>query len=290
MAVNHVEGWESVGEILPRVMSRETVKPRPKAGRTRLGLSVLGAVLLVQVIVAIAMLVAIPEWIGHDFTVYRDAAERWLSGGSYFHPYQLQGPYPVVADEVLYPPVALLLFAPFVYLPAPLWVLIPLGVIGWIVWSSRPSVLGWVAVLFLVTFPQWRPMSWTLDLIGNGNPVLWAAMFVALATRFPVFGPFAWLKPTPLLIPFGLIGIRQRAWWVGLAILIALSLPFLPLCIEYLTVLRNARGVDALYAMTSVPLVLVASSGYVMLTTRAASVKSATAPRTPRRVRAFGCR
>ena len=207
-------------------------------------------VLTVQLVVAAAMLVEIPAWMGHDFTVYRNAAERFVEGQGYFLPYQLSGPYPVVADEVLYPPFALALFVPFVWLPAPLFVLIPLTVLAL---TIRPSL--WV--LFLLTFPQVRPMSWAMDLVGNGNPVLWVAMFVALARRYPVFGPFAWLKPTPVLLPFGLTGFPRRQWFVGLAVLVALSALVLPMWPQYATVLLNARGAGLLYGLTGVPLVLI---------------------------------
>ena len=47
---------------------------------------------------------------GVDFTLYRDVTIRWLGGGPYFEPYQLAGPYPISAGDVLYPPVALWLF------------------------------------------------------------------------------------------------------------------------------------------------------------------------------------
>ena len=64
---------------------------------------------------------------GVDFLLYRDAAARWLAGGPYFEPYQLAGPYPITAGDVLYPPVALWLFVPFTVLPAVLWWAIPIA-------------------------------------------------------------------------------------------------------------------------------------------------------------------
>ena len=58
---------------------------------------------------------------------------------SVLEPYQLAGPYEVRAGDVLYPPVALLLFVPFVVLPAVLWWVIPLSLTGWSMWRLRPS-------------------------------------------------------------------------------------------------------------------------------------------------------
>ena len=68
---------------------------------------------------------------GVDFVLYRDAAARWLAGGPYFEPYQLTGPYPITAGDVLYPPVALWLFVPFTILPAVPWWVVPIGVTAW---------------------------------------------------------------------------------------------------------------------------------------------------------------
>ena len=244
----------------------------------RLVMMVLGGVLLVQLIVALEMLVAIPNWPLHDWIIYRDAAQRWLAGGSYFLPYQLAGPYPVVEVEVLYPPVALILFAPFAYLPSVVWAIVPVTVTAWLIWTSRPSPIGWLVILFLLTFPQWRPMSDAMDVIGNGNPVLWLAMFVALAARYPVFGSFAWFKPTPLLLPFGLVGIRSRAWWAGLALLALACVAFGALWLDYARVLENARGLGPLYGLKNLPLVLLAyfGTGVSRLMAKGASAEGVT--------------
>ena len=61
---------------------------------------------------------ALEQPIGVDYLLYRDAAARWLAGGPFFEPYQLAGPYPISAGDILYPPVALWLFVPFTVLPA----------------------------------------------------------------------------------------------------------------------------------------------------------------------------
>lgn len=246
------------------MLRRHAVRLRVAAGgaraitprRTRLAAMTLGAVLLVQVIAAAMLSPSIPNWAAHDFVLYRDAAARWLSSGEFYSGYQLAGPYPVVASEVLYPPVALALFVPFVYLPGALWILTPMFIIAWMVWRSRPSISGWVLILFLVTFPQVRPVSWAIDLVILGNPILWIAAFVALSSRWPAFGPFVLLKPAPAMIPFALLAVRSRQWWVGLAVLVVLSAALLPMWPDYVTVLLNARGTDFLYGLTGLPLVV----------------------------------
>ncbi len=57
---------------------------------------------------------------GGDFALYRDAASRWLSGHGFYESWQLTGHYAIWsgASPILYPPVALLLFIPFTFLPA----------------------------------------------------------------------------------------------------------------------------------------------------------------------------
>ena len=53
-----------------------------------------------------------------DFDLYMAATRSWLSGLGFYHPYQLSGPYEITPGDILYPPVALLLFVPFTVLPA----------------------------------------------------------------------------------------------------------------------------------------------------------------------------
>ena len=194
---------------------------------------------------------------GHDFDVYLDAARRWMSGAGFYEPYQLAGPYRVVEREILYPPILLPLLLPFLWLPALLWWLIPLGILTAIVVSWRPGLWAIAGIVLCLTIPTVYDSSWSQILIASGNPVIWIAAFVALATRWPIFGPFALLKPTPLLVPFALVGVRRQAWWVGMVVLGLISLAFLPMWFEYVTVVLNARGVSWTYALSSVPLVAI---------------------------------
>jgi hypothetical protein len=53
------------------------------------------------------------RYVGDDYRIYMDATNRWLAGGSYFLSRQLAGPYQLEMGDVMYPPVALWLFAPF---------------------------------------------------------------------------------------------------------------------------------------------------------------------------------
>lgn len=172
--------------------------------------------------------------LGADLTVYREAADRWLSGGSYFYPEQLAGPYTVVNGHVLYPPVALVLFVPFTVLPAVLWWAVPLVIIAACVIRLRPSRWGWVGILALACWPYSVEIAWP------GNPTIWITAILAAATRWPWASAFGLLKPS--LFPFALAGIRTRAWWIALAIFAAASLLFLPMWFDWLRAVTNARG------------------------------------------------
>lgn len=171
---------------------------------------------------------------GLDFGIYRDAATRWLAGGSYFYPEQLAGPYTVISGHVLYPPVALLLFVPFTVLPAVFWWAIPLGTIAVCVIRLKPSRWGTVVILALLCWP------YSVELGFTGNPTIWIAAILALATRWPWMSAFVLLKPS--LAPFAFAGMRTRAWWGALAVFALACLAFLPMWFDWLKAVENARG------------------------------------------------
>lgn len=198
-------------------------------------------------------------WVGIDVRVYLDATQRWLTGGSFYLPHQLAGPYTIAYGDVLYPPTAIPLFAPFLVLPAVLWWAVPIAGIAAVSVASRPSPTVIAAMALCLWFPT------TMVRIVTGNPVMWIALFAALAWRWPAFGPWVLLKPS--LFPFALIGAPRRWWWVGLVAYGALALVTLPLMAQWVTVLLNSRGGGLLYSLQDVPLVcigmLAGMSGWV---------------------------
>jgi hypothetical protein len=194
---------------------------------------------------------------GHDSNLYLAAAHRWLNGGGFYESYQLAGPYPVVEREILYPPILLPILVPFIWLPGILWWLIPLGIVAFVVVSWRPRPWAIVGILLCLTVPTIYDSSVTQIVIASGNPVMWVAAFVALSTRWSFFGPFALLKPAPVLMPFALSGLWRRAWWAGLAVLTVVSLAFLPMWGDYVEVILHARGVSWTYAFLNVPLLAI---------------------------------
>jgi hypothetical protein len=211
-------------------------------------------------LVPIAFVLVVPhpleQPLGVDFDLYRDVTVRWLDGGPYFEPHQVAGPYEIRAGDVLYPPSALWLFAPFALASAtPFswlavgWWAIPLGITAWVVADLRPRPWAWPLIALCVANPT------TLLKIWTGNPVIWSMAAMALTvgvSRF--FGPFVLLKPS--LAPFALFGIQRRAWWIGLAVVVALSLPFGGLWADWVASVLNSRGGGLLYSALEIPMLL----------------------------------
>jgi hypothetical protein len=188
---------------------------------------------------------------GFDHATYMDAATRWLAGGGFYHAYQLAGPYEVVAREVLYPPTILPLLAAFHFLPDFLWWAIPTAIVIGVIAYWRPSAWGWAGIFGCLTLPQ------TLNIWSTGNPGIWVAAGVALATIWRWPAVLVLFKPT--LLPFALVGVRSRSWWIAAGAFGLVSLAFLPLWGDYVTVLLNARGprVGWWYSLGDVPLVAI---------------------------------
>jgi len=206
------------------------------------------ALIVELAVTVLPRLLAIP--FGADLHLYLGATSRFLDGGSFYLPHELAGPFVVQVGDILYPPVTMLLFAPFLVLPEFLWWAIPLGVTGWCVWSLRPSVLGWAGIVACLVLP------YTVPLILAGNPGMWTTAAVALGLRYGWPAALVLVKPT--LLPFALIGANRRSWWIAVAGLGLLSLPFLPATIDYLAVLRNAQSPDGLlYSFGNVPMMLI---------------------------------
>ncbi len=190
-----------------------------------------------------------------DYGIYMDAVDRWLRDGSWYQDRQLHGPYAIELGDVLYPPVLLYLLVPFRLLGPYLWVGIPAAILVASVVRYRPATWGWLLIAICLAWPV-TPAKFIF-----GNPVSWAAAAVALGTRFR--WPSALILVKPTVIPFTLIGIRDRRWWLCLVLLVVLSIPFLTDTLRYPQVLLDARTnpVDGrggpLYSLQEWPLLLV---------------------------------
>jgi hypothetical protein len=209
-----------------------------------LGLLALPTIDLVQA----AMRPAFAAYVGIDINVYLEAARRWLATGQFYEPYQLAGPYQLAIGDVLYPPVALVLFVPFVVLPGFLWWALPLGITAWAVWKLRPDHTLWPFMALCVAWPP------TVVRLVTGNPVMWVIAAVALGCLYRWPAALALFKPS--LFPFALIGIRSKGWWITLGVGMLVSAAFAGLWFDWLTALENVRGAGIGYSLQEVPMVL----------------------------------
>lgn len=194
---------------------------------------------------------AVAPQLGNDYRIYTEAAARWLAGGGFYLPFQLSGPYLALPPVVLYPPPSLILFVPFAFLPAILWWVIPLSITVWAVTRHHPRPLAWAGIAVCLWFPTTTAMIWW------GNPGMWIVAFLALGTHYGWPAVLILIKPS--LAPFALIGIRRRSWWVALAATGFVSLLFLPMWADYVTVLVNLNrgGSGGDYSISSVPTTMI---------------------------------
>jgi hypothetical protein len=184
-----------------------------------------------------------------DFEWYREAAQHWLETGQWYLPEQLTGPYVFEANvHVMYPPSALYLFVPFVFLPQVIWWAVPLGIMAYALWRWRPAMWSWPLLALGVMWHR------TLVDTIQGNTDLWAAGGIAAAFLWGWPAVLMTLKPTFGL--FALIGIRRRSWWLAAAVFAVLNVPLIPLWFDYLAVVRNA-DIDPLYGLSSTPILFI---------------------------------
>ena len=208
------------------------------------------AILLVAAAQWLSYIPVVDDYVARDFVLYRDATARWLDGGPFYEPYQLAGPYQVAAGDILYPPVAILLFAPFVVVPSLLWWLAPFVATGWAIHRHRPAPVTWPVMAVCIWFPN------TGIKVLTGNPVMWSVAALALGTVY--YWPAVLAAVKPSLAPLALFGIWKRSWWIGAIGLGAASLLFVPLWPEFLTALANSRqSAGLLYSLGEVPMMLI---------------------------------
>ncbi len=210
--------------------------------------------LLVAGLVELYVAFTVNNWaaaIASDWHIYARASQRWLAGGGFYLPHQLAGPYQITLGDVLYPPTALYLFLPMSFLPDVVWYAIPILVTAWIVQGWRPRLLAWPLMAASLAYPQ------SLALIRSGNPDLWIVATIAAGLRFSWPGAFVLLKPS--LLPFALAGIRSRGWWISAGILGFLTLPLLPLAVDWLRAVSDGYGWGGgglLYSLLDLPFAL----------------------------------
>ena len=203
----------------------------------------IGAAVLVELPILIAV---IGPQLGDDFRFYREIGERWINGDPVYLPHQLAGPYEVTLQiDNLYPPFALLLFTPFVWLPSVLWWAIPLGIAGYLLLSWRPAWWALPLVALLLAWPK------TVSTVLWGNIDMWLVAFLAAGLQFR--WPAAFLAIKPSLAVFGIVGVRDWRFWAVAAGLLLVSLPLLG---DYITAMRNL-SIPLDYSLGSIPILLI---------------------------------
>jgi hypothetical protein len=225
------------------------VRPlRERWGRpTAVGLSVLFA--LIGLLVFLAALAGTGQRIvGLDVGHYLDATRRWLETGTPYLPSEVAGPYEIGPLTFLHPPIALLLFAPFLVLPTFLWWIIPLAVVGWCVVAWRPADWTWPLMVALLALTRFHiPL-----IVGNSDLWVWAGVAAGLRYAWPAL--LIAIKPS--LFFFMFIGSRHRSWWIAAVVVGLLCIPFGSLWLDWVAVVRNAPK-DLSYSLLDVPWLIV---------------------------------
>lgn len=200
------------------------------------------------------------RFLANDLNGYLAGARRFLEHGSPYLPEQLTGAWTLQPDSFIHPPVAVLLFVPFLVLPAVLWWAIPLGLTAWSVVRMRPAAWAWPLMALGLLWPR------TAGILIAGNTDMWvaAAIAIALAVSLPTT---VLLIMKPSYLPFALIGTPWRSWWIaGVAIGVA-ALAFAGLWFDYLTVLRGVT-LEPLYSLYNAPFVLIPVIAWLARTRR----------------------
>lgn len=185
--------------------------------------------------------------INYDRAHYMAAATRFLHSGTPYMLSEVGARFDYGPLTFLHPPIALALMVPFLFLPAFMWYVVPVGILAVSVLQWRPVLWAWPLIGLALAWPR------TPSMLVNGNTDLWVAAFVALGCRLGWPSVLVVIKPS--LFPLAFIGVRRVAWWLAAALLASASVPFGSLWIDWLAVVRNSPG-GLGYSLLGLPLVL----------------------------------
>jgi hypothetical protein len=183
--------------------------------------------------------------VGWDANLYLSFPAHWIETGSMYYPIQMEGRYPAAGVVNLYPPIAMYLFAPMSVLPRVLWWAIPLGIIGWHLYRSRPAWWTWPILAGLAASV---PVS---AVLVYGNTEMWTTAALAVACRWAPAALFLAIKPT--VFPLALLFARDRRWWLAAGVVGLLALPFGALWLDWLTAMTNLESRGLLYSLNALP-------------------------------------
>jgi hypothetical protein len=194
--------------------------------------------------------------IGVDRALFVELGNRWQATGSMYAPWQFSpyafdqaaGTTDVTNMPGLYPPIVGPVFAVLDVLPAPVWWLIPLTALGYLVVAMRPAPWSWPLLAGILALPQ------VSACVMTGNVNMWIVAGIASGLRYG--WPVLVIAVKPTFVPFLLAGVRHRSFWVGAVILGAVSLVFLPEWFRYVEVISNAESPGLLYSLGDYPFML----------------------------------
>jgi hypothetical protein len=201
-----------------------------------------------------------------DRAHYLSATARWLDTGTPYLAEEVAASFDYQPDTFLHPPVALLLFLPFRWLPAIVWYAIPISIVVVLVLSWRPARWTWPILAACLAWPR------TSGMLIVGNTDLWVAACVALGLRWG-WG-WALIAVKPSFAPLALLGVRRRDFRIAVAVVGAVSIPFGRLWLDWFSVVVHAPG-GILYSVLGLPLVLLSAVAYSGRTRRGALGRSA---------------
>jgi hypothetical protein len=222
----------------------------------------LGATIVLLVIAAVQAVLLYRTFdtyaaVGIDYDSWLVFADRFVSGGGFYHPDQLAGPYETTTAWVRYPPDVPALYPPpyllfavgLTVVPSFLYWAAPLGLLGYVIASWRPAPWTWPVMALLAC------ASHVASVVIVGGTTMWVAALFAAGIRWGWPAVLIFLKPT--FAPLALVGVRHRSWWVAAVALALVSLAMLPLWFDYLTAMRNATDASLLYSLGDAPWALI---------------------------------
>lgn len=193
--------------------------------------AVLLALLIAETVLFIEVIERSWTYLGMDYMFYRDVGARWLHDGSWYLPFQFAPHEFTNMVSNVYPPTALFLFVPAALMPWVFWWAVPIAVLAYALRRMQPAPWAWPIILLLMMWPR------SIGGYLYGNTTIWTTAGLAAGL---VWGwPIILLAVKTTAWPWALLVVRRREAWIAGAVLAVVSIPMIPLWIDYFAVVRN---------------------------------------------------